>query len=211
MPFTFERLDIPALVLVRARLFTDERGAFLETYRASEFADAGITERFVQDNSSMSARGVIRGLHMQTAPSAQGKLVRVERGAAFDVAVDLRLGSWTYGRWVGMLLSATEHNALYIPSGFAHGFQALENDTRLAYKCTAEYDPGAERGIRFDDPELGIAWPLPHPTVSAKDARLPTFTEFRAANLTSEAGPAERQPGTETGGGSRGDTEERWR
>ncbi|MFP4068381.1 MAG: dTDP-4-dehydrorhamnose 3,5-epimerase [Spirochaetaceae bacterium] len=194
MPFTFERLDIPALIFVRSRLFSDERGAFLETYRESEFAEGGITERFVQDNSSISARAVVRGLHMQVAPSQQGKLVQVTSGAVFDVAVDLRRGSPSFGRWVGVILSATEHSALFIPTGFAHGFQALEDDTRVSYKCTAEYDPATERGIRFDDPELAIAWPLPSPIVSTKDLGLPSFAAFRAGDPTGRREKSERRP-----------------
>lgn len=181
MPFRFEHLDIPGLILVEPRVFDDERGVFLETYKESDFRAAGISERFVQDNVSVSSRGVVRGLHMQVAPSAQGKLVSVAAGAVFDVAVDVRPDSATYGRWQAVELTAGDHRALYIPPGFAHGFQALEDDTRLSYKCTAEYDRAAERGIRWDDGELAITWPLSEVLVSEKDRELPGFAAFRAA------------------------------
>ena len=189
MPFHFEHLDIPGLILVEPRVFEDERGVFLETYKESDFRSAGIAERFVQDNVSVSSRGVVRGLHMQVAPSAQGKLVSVAAGSVFDVAVDVRPGSATYGQWEAVELTAGDHRALYIPPGFAHGFQALEDDTRLSYKCTAEYDRAAERGIRWDDGELAITWPLSEVLVSEKDRELPSFAEFRAAQAA-EGGPA---------------------
>lgn len=179
MPFSFEHLDIDGLVLVIPRIFTDERGAFLETFKDSDFRAAGITGAFVQDNFSVSRRGVVRGLHMQVAPSAQGKLVSVPRGRAWDVAVDVRPGSGTFGRWHAVELSDRDRRALYIPPGFLHGFQALEDDTRLAYKCTAEYDKAAERGIRFDDADLGIEWPLSEAIVSEKDRALPSFAELK--------------------------------
>ncbi|MFP4011820.1 MAG: dTDP-4-dehydrorhamnose 3,5-epimerase [Spirochaetaceae bacterium] len=188
MPFRFEHLDIPGLILVEPHVFEDERGAFLETYKESDFRAAGITERFVQDNVSVSSRGVVRGLHMQVAPSAQGKLVSVSAGAVFDVAVDVRPGSATYGRWLAVKLAAGEHRVLYIPPGFAHGFQALEDGTRLSYKCTAEYDRDAECGIRFDDAELAVTWPLTEVLVSEKDRGLPGFAEFRAAQVAEGGG-----------------------
>jgi dTDP-4-dehydrorhamnose 3,5-epimerase len=180
MPFSFEHLDLAGLILVTPRIFRDERGAFLETFKASDFAAAGIGGAFVQDNFSVSRRGVVRGLHMQIEPSAQGKLVSVPRGRVYDVAVDVRPGSETFGKWHAVELSDEDRRALYIPPGFAHGFQALEDDTRLAYKCTAEYDKAAERGIRFDDPELAIEWPLSEAIVSEKDRELPSFAEFKA-------------------------------
>ncbi len=181
MPFRFEHLDIPGLILVEPRVFDDERGAFLETYKESDFRAAGIAERFVQDNASISSRGVVRGLHMQVGERAQGKLVSVAAGAVFDVAVDVRPGTATYGRWQAVELTAADRRQLYIPPGFAHGFQALEDGTCLSYKCTAEYDRDAERGIRFDDGELAITWPLSEVLVSEKDRELPGFAEFRAA------------------------------
>jgi dTDP-4-dehydrorhamnose 3,5-epimerase len=190
VPFYFEDLDIPGLILVEPRVFEDERGVFLETYKESDFSSAGIAERFVQDNVSVSSRGVVRGLHMQVAPSAQGKLVSVAAGSVFDVAVDVRPDSATYGQWEAVELTAGDHRALYIPPGFAHGFQALEDDTRLSYKCTAEYDRAAERGIRWDDGELAITWPLSEVLVSEKDRELPGFAAFRAAQAAEGvAGP----------------------
>ena len=204
MPFRFEHLDIRGLILVEPRIFTDERGSFLETYKESEFHAAGISERFVQDNVSVSSRGVVRGLHMQVGKSAQGKLVSVAAGAVFDVAVDVRPGSSTYGRWQAVELRGDDHRALYIPPGFAHGFQALEDGTRLSYKCTAEYDRAAERGIRFDDAELAITWPLSQVLVSEKDRELPGFAEFRAAQEAhgGASGPA-AAGGSGAGGGAR--------
>ena len=178
MPFTFTQLELAGLVLVEARAFGDERGVFMETYKASDFLAAGIREQFVQDNLSVSARGVVRGLHLQIGSSAQGKLVRVANGAVYDVAVDLRTGSTTYGRWVGIELTGENGRALYIPPGFAHGFQALVDDARLSYKCTAEYDRDAERGVRYDDRSLAIEWPLDRAIVSEKDLALPDLATF---------------------------------
>lgn len=185
MPSSFSAGGIEGLVLVESRIFRDERGAFLESYKRSEFTAGGIDEVFVQDNSSVSARGVIRGLHMQVAPYAQAKLVRVAMGAVWDVAVDLRPGSATYGRWLGVELSDSNGRAMYIPAGFLHGFQALTDGAVLTYKCSAEYDKDSERGVRWDDPVLSIAWPLAaegvEAIVSEKDALLPGLAEFEAA------------------------------
>ena len=180
MPFTFEPQSIPEVILIHARRFDDERGFFLETHKQSEFAAAGIPGPFVQDNHSQSAAGVVRGLHYQLPPYAQGKLVRVAVGAAWDVAVDIRRGSSTFGRWVAAHLTAAGGEMLWIPPGFAHGFLALEEGTHLLYKCTAEYAGAAERGIRWDDSTLALPWPaqdtggrpLTH-RVSEKDAALP--------------------------------------
>lgn len=178
MPFSFHELDLEGLVLVEPRVFDDERGAFLETFKESDFHAAGIETRFVQENFSRSHRGVVRGLHFQLSPFAQAKLVWVTRGSVWDVAVDLRADSPTYRRWRGMTLSDGDHRALYIPAGFAHGFQALEEDTRLAYRCSAEYNKAAERGIRYDDGELAIEWPLGEVLVSEKDAALPSLSTY---------------------------------
>lgn len=171
MAFQFEPLAIPDVVLVRTARFGDQRGWFAETYKQSEFARHGIADAFVQDNHSFSAvAGTLRGLHFQVEPKAQGKLVRCLAGAIFDVAVDLRAGSRTYGRWVAAELRAEEAVMLWIPVGFAHGFQTLVPDTQVAYKTTAEYDPKTERGIRWDDPMLGIRWPDMQPKLSGRDA-----------------------------------------
>lgn len=173
--FRFQRLEIPDVVLIEPMVFEDERGFFMETYKYSVFASSGIPERFVQDNHSRSVKGVIRGLHYQKNPKAQGKLVRVLAGEIFDVAVDIRKTSPTYGKWVGAVLSAQNKNMLYVPPEFAHGFCALIDGTEVIYKTTDEYAPEAERGIVWDDPDLAITWPVEQPIVSSKDAALPRF------------------------------------
>jgi dTDP-4-dehydrorhamnose 3,5-epimerase len=164
--------SIPEVVLVRPKKFSDARGFFFESWSEREFVGAGIDARFVQDNHSRSAQGVLRGLHYQLQ-HAQGKLVRVTRGAVFDVAVDLRRSAPTFGRWVGVVLDEQEHESLWIPPGFAHGFYVLSEHAEFQYKCTDVYAPRHERTLRWDDPELAIAWPLLDgraPTLSAKDA-----------------------------------------
>jgi len=175
MPAGFSPGPLVGLVVVEPRVFTDDRGYFFESFKESEYKRAGIVGPFVQDNHSQSTRGVIRGLHFQRAPHAQGKLVRVVVGAAWDVVVDLRPGSATYGRWFGLELSAENRKMLYVPPGFAHGFLTLTEVAEFLYKCTAEYHRESEGGIRWDDPELAIEWPrLDVPfTVSEKDAALP--------------------------------------
>lgn len=178
MPFQFQRLDIPDLVLVTPRRFADDRGFFCETYKASAFQEFGIDAVFVQDNCSHSLRGVLRGLHFQKPPHAQGKLVRVVYGEVVDVAVDIRVGSPTYRQWVSVHLSAENGKMVYVPPGFAHGFCVLSDEAGLAYKVTQEYDPQAESGIRWNDPEIGIEWPVADPIVSAKDAVLPSLAEL---------------------------------
>jgi dTDP-4-dehydrorhamnose 3,5-epimerase len=175
MSFEFQRLDIPDVVLIQSRGFEDPRGLFMECYRRSAFSDHGIHDVFVQDNYSHSQRGVLRGLHYQKGPQAQAKLVIAFRGEIFDVAVDIRQGSPTYGRWVGKILSAENGCLLYIPVGFAHGFCVLSEEVDVVYKVTAEYTPELDRGIIWNDPELGIRWPIHNPTVSAKDAQLPSL------------------------------------
>lgn len=178
MPFTFARFEIPDLVLVTPKVFADGRGFFLESYKHSEFAANGIGPFFVQDNQSRSSGGVLRGLHFQAAPHAQGKLVRVVEGRIWDVAVDIRKGSPTFGRWCGTELSDENHAMLWIPPGFAHGFIALSDTVQILYKCTAEYRADADRGIRWDDPDLAIAWPRTPLQVSPKDAALPRLKEI---------------------------------
>jgi dTDP-4-dehydrorhamnose 3,5-epimerase len=173
MPFTFETLEIPDVILIRAKHFADDRGFFLESYKQSEFAANGIPWTFVQDNRSHSTQRVLRGLHYQNHPRAQGKLFMALTGEVFDVAVDIRQGSPTYGRWVGVTLSADSFNMLYIPVGFAHGFCTLSERADVLYKVTDEYAADLDRGIRWDDPQIGIDWPLADPIVSEKDARLP--------------------------------------
>jgi len=181
MPFTFTKAPIEGLVIIEPRAFPDERGYFMESYKQSDFEKAGILGPFVQDNHSRSKRGVLRGLHFQRPPYAQGKLVRVSRGRAWDVAVDLREGSPTFGKYFALELSESNRLMFWIPAGFAHGFLALEDDTELQYKCTAEYNAASDGGLRWNDPDIAIAWPDIGiaPIVSAKDAALPTLREVR--------------------------------
>lgn len=173
MPFTFRELDIPGVILIEPKRFEDSRGFFMELYRRSDFYRHGIRDYFVQDNSSRSARGVLRGLHYQKTPHAQGKLVHCTQGEIFDVAVDIRNGSPTYLRWVGVTLSAENNHLLYIPPGFAHGFVVLSESADVTYKCTDEYSPADDRGIIWNDPDVGISWPIVNPILSEKDSRLP--------------------------------------
>jgi dTDP-4-dehydrorhamnose 3,5-epimerase len=181
MTIAAEPLAIPEVVLFEPRKFEDERGYFMETFRASLLKEAATEISFVQDNQSRSLQpGTIRGLHFQTPPAAQAKLVRVVRGAILDVAVDLRRASPTYGRWVGATLTAERGHSLFVPRGFAHGFCTLEPDTEVAYKCDAYYSPANDAGLNFADPTLAIDWPVSpdKAVVSAKDARLPPFAGF---------------------------------
>lgn len=167
--------------LIRPRRFADARGWFSETYNASTLLAMGIDETFVQDNHSLSRkRRTIRGLHCQLAPNAQAKLVRCLRGAIYDVAVDVRRGSPSFGRWVGATLSAEGGEQLYVPVGFAHGFLTLTDDVEVHYKCSAFYAPESETGIAWNDPGVGIAWPLDGgaPLLSEKDQVLPPLREF---------------------------------
>jgi len=173
MPFRFQPLTLSGLVLVNAEAIGDTRGLFRETYKRSAFEAGGISGLFVQDNFSHSRRGVLRGLHYQETPMAQGKLVGVLNGEIFDVAVDIRPGSPTYLRWTGVVLSGENNRMLYVPDGFAHGFCVLSDVADVLYKTTAEYAPELERGIRWNDPQLGIRWPIADPILSKKDAALP--------------------------------------
>jgi dTDP-4-dehydrorhamnose 3,5-epimerase len=177
MPFRFQQLEIPDVILIEARAFEDARGFFMEGYKQTEYDANGIAWRFVQDNYSRSARGVLRGLHYQKDPNAQGKLVCVSRGTIFDVAVDIRRGSPTYRRWVGVEISDQNHRLVYVPVGFAHGFCTLSDEADVMYKVTAEYAPQVDRGILWSDPALGIRWPIGEPILSAKDAGLPVLAE----------------------------------
>lgn len=176
MPFVISQLSIAGLYSVQPRVFGDERGYFMETHSTRDFLAAGIEATFIQDNESRSRKGVLRGLHFQkTHP--QGKLVRVIFGEVFDVAVDLRAGSPSFGKWEGMRLSAEAKNQFFVPPGFAHGFLVLSDEAVFAYKCTELYHPEDEDGIRWDDPLLAIKWPdlgMPY-SLSDKDARQPAF------------------------------------
>ena len=170
---------LPGVLLLKPKVFADERGFFLETYNARTFAAAGLPERFVQDNHSRSERGVLRGLHYQE-PNAQGKLIRCTRGAIWDVAVDVRMGSPSFGKWYGVELNEANHWMLWVPAGFAHGFCATEDRTDVTYKCTAFYDPSSERGIIWNDPGIGIDWPVREPLLSPKDAAAPRLADAEA-------------------------------
>ena len=173
MGFRFHKLDIADVGLIEADVFKDSRGLFMENYKRSVFLDNGVADDFVQDNCSHSVRGTLRGLHYQKSPKAQAKLVMALSGEIFDVAVDMRRGSPTYGRWVGETLSEENHRMLYIPVGFAHGFCALSEEAIVFYKVTREYSPELDRGVVWNDPDIGIRWPSQDPLVSEKDARLP--------------------------------------
>ena len=177
MAFTFQRLKIPEVVLIEPQQLADQRGMFLERYKQSEFIANGISDRFVQDNYCHSIRGTLRGLHYQLEPHAQAKLVMALRGEVFDVAVDLRKGSPTFGQWVGTTLSSDTFRMLYIPAGFAHGFCVISEEADVVYKMSREYAPAQERGVIWNDPAIGIIWPVTQPVLSAKDMTLPSLAE----------------------------------
>ena len=185
MPFTFDQIDLPGVVVIQPRVFEDERGGFLETYRYSQFSEAGIAERFVQTNLSWSQKGVLRGLHYQVEPDAQGKLVSVSQGEIYDVVVDVREDSPTLGQWRAVNLSSSNRTMVYVPPGYAHGFCVLTESAQVAYATTSEYAPESERGIIWNDPSLAIAWPVETPTVSAKDQALPRLHEAVSRRLAS--------------------------
>lgn len=176
--FTFIHTSVPGIVIVEPSVFGDDRGYFMETYHKEEFAAAGIADEFVQDNQSMSRKGVLRGLHFQT-DHTQGKLVRVISGRVFDVGVDVRPNSPTFGRWAGVELSSENKRQLYVPQGFAHGFLVLSETAEFTYKCTDVYTPSAEGGILWNDPDIGIEWPIENvqPLLSEKDKVLPKLKE----------------------------------
>ncbi len=176
MPFTFKRLKIPDVLLIEPKVFKDERGYFMETYKFTEFEKFGI-KNFVQENQSFSVKGVIRGLHYQKNPYAQGKLVRVIKGEIFDVAVDIRKGSSTYGKYVSEILSDENKYMVYIPEGFAHGFCVLSNEAIVNYLTTAEYNKECDRGIIWNDEDIGIDWPIKNPIISEKDKRHPKLKD----------------------------------
>jgi dTDP-4-dehydrorhamnose 3,5-epimerase len=176
---------IPDVKLIEPRVFADERGFFMETWNAKVFREAGIDATFVQDNHSRSVKNTLRGLHYQLPPHAQGKLVRVTAGKVFDVAVDIRRGSPTFGQWVGVCLSEENHRMLWVPPGLAHGFLVTSETADFQYKCTAFYAPTFERTIRWDDPQLAISWPVAgKPLVSDKDAQGTTLAQ---AELSGQA------------------------
>ena len=180
--FQFQKTTLPGVFVIEPTVFGDARGYFMETYNEAEFCEAGLSMKFVQDNQSRSHRGVLRGLHFQKTYQ-QGKLVRVISGEVFDVAVDLRKGSATYGQWAGVTLSAENKRQFFVPRGFAHGFLVLSETAEFAYKCDEFYHPEDEGGVRWDDTDIGITWPFPPCfdrsalSLSAKDAALPLLRD----------------------------------
>jgi dTDP-4-dehydrorhamnose 3,5-epimerase len=175
MAFRFTPLALPEVIAIDPEIFPDNRGFFLETYKYSEFSHNGIHAQFVQGNHSHSAQKTLRGLHYQKPPHAQGKLIRVVQGEIFDVVVDLRKGSPRFGKWIARILSAENHQMIYIPPGFAHGAFIVSKEATLLYMVTSEYEPASERGIIWNDPLLGISWPSDDPILSGRDKTWPTL------------------------------------
>ena len=186
---TFDRIEtaLPGVCLIHPRVFSDARGYFIESYHEANFAALGISERFVQDNHSHSCKGVLRGLHYQLH-RPQAKLCRVVEGEVLDVAVDIRLGSPHFGKWVSAVLSEKSHNEIYIPRGFAHGFLALSDSVHFLYKCSDVYDPADEHGIVWNDPALGINWGISDPSLSQKDSRYLPLAKVPAELLPQYSG-----------------------
>ena len=177
MPFIFEKLELPEVISIKSNSFLDSRGYFLESFRESDFISNGINTRFTQDNFSHSIQGTLRGLHYQQNPNAQAKLVFCMRGEIFDVAVDIRKKSPTFGRWIGKILSESNHELLYIPEGFAHGFCVLSDEADVLYKVNQEYSPEHDRGILWNDPTINISWPIKNLILSEKDLVLPLLKD----------------------------------
>ncbi len=175
-----ETTSLPGVLIITPRVFRDARGFFLESYNQERFQERGIHTVFVQDNHSRSVRGTLRGLHFQLPPAEQVKLVRVVRGRIWDVAVDIRVGSPTFGRWVGVELSAENFRQIYIPAGFAHGFCVLSEEAEVLYKASHVYSPAHERGIVWNDAALGISWPTAEPLLSERDRSLGTLGDYLA-------------------------------
>ncbi|HET7331045.1 dTDP-4-dehydrorhamnose 3,5-epimerase [Dyella sp.] len=176
------RTSLPGAVVIEPQVFGDARGYFYESYNQAKYADAGITAKFVQSNVSRSSKGVLRGLHYQW-PNPQGKLVSVLEGEVYDVAVDIRRGSPTFGQWAGVMLTADNHRHFWIPEGFAHGFCVLSEYATFSYQCTALYDAKADAGVRWDDAALGIDWPISSPQLSEKDLKAPLLADIPAERL----------------------------
>jgi dTDP-4-dehydrorhamnose 3,5-epimerase len=177
MPFEFERQAIEDVILIKPKVFADDRGYFMESFKHSDFKANGIDFDFLQDNHSLSSKGVFRGLHYQLPPHEQGKLVRVATGRILDVAVDIRKGSPTFGQHVSAELSAENHHCLWVPPGFAHGVLVLEDDTHLLYRVTKEFSSENDCTIRFDDPAIGIDWPDKNPLLSERDTHAPLLAD----------------------------------
>lgn len=175
---TVQETPIQGLLIIQPKIFSDDRGYFFESFRLSILEERGINLRFVQDNESMSNRGVLRGLHLQAPPKAQAKLLRVVQGSIYDVAVDLRKDSPTYGQYFGIDLTAENKSMLFIPEGFGHGFCCLENQTIVQYKCSDYYAPDHEIGVKWNDATIGIDWPIKDPFLSNKDTKHPALADF---------------------------------
>ena len=179
-----KELDLPGLLLIETQRFGDERGWFTETWQDARYREAGISEAFIQDNLAFSGKGVLRGLHAQE-PYAQGKLVQVFRGEVFDVAVDLRVGSPSFAQWYGVTLSGDDSLQFYVPPGFGHGYCVVSDEALFGYKCTDAYHPETQFSVRWDDPDIGIDWPLDGaPVLSEKDALAPTLADTPESRLS---------------------------
>lgn len=179
--------ELPGVLRIEPAAFEDARGYFFENFSERRFAEHGVPSRFVQDNVSCSAHGTLRGLHMQSPPLAQGKLVQVLHGEVFDVSVDVRIGSPHFGKWIGVALSALNRVQLFIPAGFAHGFCVTSVQAVFAYKCTDYYAPKSELALAWNDPDIGIAWPIDAPALSPKDASAPRLRDVPRDRLPSFA------------------------
>lgn len=182
MPFEFKKLSIPDVILIKPKVFEDERGFFMETYKKEDFEKAGITGDFIQDNHSKSKYGVLRGLHFQRMPYAQAKIVRCIKGVIYDVAVDIRKNSPHFGKYIGIILSEFNKYQLYIPRGFAHGFVVLSNEAEVFYKIDNVYAPNHESGIIWNDADINIQWPIDSPIISEKDKKWSTLAELKERN-----------------------------
>ncbi len=178
MPFSFVNTPLPGVIIIEPRIFNDERGFFLESYKKSDFIKNGISTEFLQDNHSLSSKNILRGLHFQNPPFEQAKLVRAVKGAVWDVAVDIRKDSPYFKKWFGLELSDENKKMLYIPEGFAHGFLALTDEVHLLYKCSNEYSAKHDAGIIWNDPDIGIKWPADNPVLSEKDRELPLLRDI---------------------------------
>ena len=196
---TVRETTLPGVLVVERRVFRDDRGWFAEAWNQERYRDAGLDATFVQDNVSCSRRGVVRGLHAQN-PHSQGKLVSVVHGEVFDVAVDVRWGSETFGKWVGRSLSESNGLQMWIPPGFAHGFVATSRHAVVSYKSTDRYAPGCEFSVRWDDPEIGVRWPVATPVLSEKDAQAPLLRDVAREQLAFPFGTDDGDPGR-TGSG----------
>lgn len=184
MPFEFERLSIDGVVLIKPKVFGDNRGFFMESYKKSEFVQNGITCEFVQDNHSKSAKGVLRGLHYQAVPKTQAKLIRCSKGKIYDVIVDLRKNSSSFGKWIKVELSEENRHMLFIPAGFAHGFVVLSDEAELLYKTDTEFSPEHDRGLLWNDTEINIDWSIDfEPILSEKDKVQPKLSEIKKEKM----------------------------